>query len=269
MKKITLLSFSIFVSIICLSNLDGALPGNTNAPGEFTCGRAPCHNVPINVGDAEMSITFGEDETAYFPDSIFLLKVKITNPMTSRNGFQILALDENLQNAGTWQLIEPDKMKIIDGFSDPTKKYVTHQVAGNQQEEWALNWKAPAGDVGKVTFYASVLSANDNGENTGDEVYNTNIEIDFALPSAIEEMEASSIKVYPVISTTGVWVELPCAEKNFKLYLYNMGGVVVAQKTVPHGGMQLLEINDLASGLYFLKIEDEEGEVGLRRIFVR
>lgn len=269
MKKITLLSFSIFTAIICLSNLDGALPGNTNAPGELTCGRAPCHNVPINVGNSEMSIVFGNDETAYMADSIYTVKIAIENPLTSRNGFQILALDENLANTGTWQLTEPDKMKIISGFSDPTKKYVTHQVSGNQQTEWTVDWKAPAGDVGKITFYASVLSANDNGSRTGDEVYNTNIEIEFTMPSAIAETEISKIKVYPVLATSGVWVELPWTREKFNLYLYNMGGMVISHKEVPHGGMQFVEINHVPTGLYLLKIENAKGEAEVKKIFVR
>ena len=50
--------------------------------------------------------------------------------------------------------------------------------------------------------------------------------------AAVADVEHGSIKVYPVISTSGVWVELPWTKKHFQLYLYNMGGTVVAQKEV-------------------------------------
>lgn len=268
MKKFTFLSFSILSAVICLSNLDGSFPGNTNAPGEFTCGRAPCHNVPDNVGDAEMSITFGNEETEYFPDGVFPLKVKITNPMTNRNGFEILALDENLENAGTWELTEPEQMKIISGFSNPNKKYVTHQAPGNQQEEWVMNWKAPAEDVGQVTFYASVLSANDNGANTGDEVYFTNIGIDFGIMSDISEKEVSSVIVYPVLSNAELWMELPQSKGIFDLNLYNLMGIPISQKQSITGGMQFLDINNVTSGLYFLRVENGIGEVEVISVFV-
>ena len=89
------------------------------------------------------------------------------------------------------------------------------------------------------------------------------------MPSSLDEAEASAIKVYPVISTTGVWVELPWSKEHFKLYLYNMGGSVVSQKEVPHGGMQFLEITNVPSGLYFLQIESTKGEPEVRKIYVR
>ena len=268
MRTIPLLAAAIFVAILCLANLDGALPGNTNAPGEFTCGRAPCHNVPINIGNATMAIVFGDDEMVYTADSTFLVTVSITNPMTSRNGFEILALDENLKNAGTWEIIEPTQMKEISGFSDPTKKYVTHRAAGNQQMEWSLNWKAPAEDVGKVTFYASVLSANDNGQNTGDEVYNTNIVVDFGMVSSTKDHSFSAIKVYPVLASTGFWVEQTFGNERIQLDLYNLSGQLVRHDKLLDAGKQYLSVDGLSSGMYVLKLKSEDG-AEVRKIIVQ
>ncbi len=268
MKKITLLFSLIVISLFLLANLDGALPGNTNAPGELTCGRAPCHNVPINIGNAQIAIVFGENEMEYFADSTYTIKVKITDPLTTRNGFEILALDENIQNTGTWELTEPDKMKIISGFSDPNKKYVTHLEAGNQQDEWTMRWKAPAGDVGKITFYASVLSANDNGQNTGDEVYNTNISIDFAEPLPTEDTKEKTLKVYPVLSTSGFNVELPMVNEPFHISLLQEDGNVLKEMKVKYGGLHYFEALDFPSGLYFLLIESKSFR-SVEKVFIR
>lgn len=268
MKKITLLTFSVLSAVVCLSNLDGALPENTAAPGELTCGRAPCHNVPINVGDAQVSLTFAGGETTYQPDSTYLLKIKIDNPQTGRNGFQILALDEDIENVGAWELIEPDKMKIISGIGLPDRKYVTHQAPGNQQDEWTLHWKAPAGDVGQVTFYCSVLSANDNGMNTGDEVYNTSLAVDFALPSLTDEAADKMVKIYPKLVTVGVWVELPVVREKFKLSLHDLNGALLSEQKVQYGGLHFMETEGLAGGLYLLRVEGG-GMVEVERVFVR
>lgn len=255
MKKIALLFSSIFCSIFLLSNLDGAFPENTGAPNELTCGRVPCHNVPVNIGSAQMSITFSGNGQQYFADSTYLLTVKITNPQTMRNGFEILALSETLQNAGTWQILEPDKMKIITGIGLPNRKYVTHRAAGNLQSEWTVAWKAPSTDMGKLTFYASVNSTNNNGLKTGDDVYTDTIEVDFAESVTTVEVEQKLLRVFPTLKTTGVWVEMPVEMKTIRLSLFDSGGVLRMVQKLTQGGLYFFEIDSLPAGIYFLKME--------------
>lgn len=173
--------------ILLLSNLDGAFPENTGAPGELTCGRAPCHNVPVNAGNAQMSIAFSGNDLEYVADSTYELTVTIANQQTMRNGFEILALNGNNQNTGEWILLEPDKMKIIPGIGLPSRKYVTHMAAGNMQAEWKVAWKAPSADVGVVTFYAAVNATNNNGMLTGDEVYTKSLAVEFSPLSGTQE----------------------------------------------------------------------------------
>ena len=268
MKKITFL-FSLFsISLLFLANLDGAKPGNTAAPGELTCGRAPCHNIPVNVGDGQLTILFGKNETQYFADSTYLVTVLITNPLTKRNGFEILALDENVHNAGTWELTEPDKMKIIPGYSNPNKKYVTHLAAGNQQNVWTMRWKAPAGNVGTVKFYASVLTANNNGEKTGDEVYNTNISIEYAEPLPTENAKEKKLKVHPVLSTTGFHVELPWVNEPFNISIMQEDKTVMKEMKTKYGGMHFMEASDIPAGLYFLLVESKSFK-SVEKVFIR
>ncbi len=255
MKKVILPIFAICLAIIFLANLDGALPENTAAPNELTCGRSVCHNIPPNVGDAQMSIVFNDGDSTYMADSIYSVKVKIENPMTARNGFQILALNQNNQNAGTWQLTEPDKMKVISGIGFPSRKYVTHKAAGNLQNEWTMNWKAPASNVGKITFYSSVLSANNNGMNTGDELYNTKIEVQHTTASAVGEATENGFKIYPVPVSSGFWVEVPAGVQSPGFSLHNSSGRVVAARTQSQGDRLFIETTGLPGGIYFLRIE--------------
>ncbi|MFN0212965.1 MAG: choice-of-anchor V domain-containing protein [Saprospiraceae bacterium] len=192
MNKIFPLFVLLAGGILSLSNLDGAFPENTGAPGELTCGRAPCHNVPSNAGNALMSIEYSGNGLKYSADSTYQLTVKISNQQTLRNGFEILALNASNQNTGSWVLIEPDKMKIIPGIGLPSRKYVTHKAAGNLQTEWKVAWKAPSSNVGTVTFYASVNATNDNGMITGDEVYTKNLAVAFSPLSVTTEPGAFS-----------------------------------------------------------------------------
>lgn len=267
MKKIVLFPIALFSLLAWLGNLDGALPENTNAPNELTCGRQPCHNVPINVGNAEVKIEFANGDSVFFADSTYLLRVKIENPMTARNGFQILSLTAGNQNAGTWQLIEPNKMKIIPGIGLPNRKYVTHKAPGNQQNEWMVNWKAPATGTGKVVFYASVLSANDNGANTGDEVYSTNLEVEEGMPSSVPGAKPASLfKIYPSPAKSGVWVEFlaEMPADSFVFSLFDAAGVLLKSEKTDFRQRHFLDTEGLAAGIYFLKIETPGGKVTQR-----
>lgn len=268
-KHFYFLPIIIFSSILFLGNLDGSLPQNTGAPGDLTCGRAPCHNVPNNVGDATISVEFSGNSGQYFADSTYQLMVKIENPQSSRNGFQILALDQSDQNVGTWQLLDANKMKIIPGIGFPNRKYVTHRAAGNEQTEWTVAWKAPSMDVGTVTFYASVNSTNDNGLNTGDEVYTTSLSVEYEEPSSIGGDVSSIIKVFPTVSGGKFWMDFPTTFGVANISLHDLQGSVQRQLEIRSGGLQELEVHDLNAGVYFLKIISENGQFAVKKIIVQ
>lgn len=258
----TLFLWASFLSVLFLANLDGALPENTAAPGDLTCGRAPCHNIPVNVGTAQVSILFHQGDSTYRADSIYELTVKIQDPMTARNGFQMLALNASNQNTGTWLLTEPAKMKIIPGISFPARRYVTHKAAGNQQNEWKLRWRAPSANAGKVTFYASVLSANNNGLNTGDAVYSTKRSVVYAATLAAGETLLADYKIYPIPATTGIWIEATDqAIRPSQFSLYDLSGLRVKISQAAQTGTSFLETLDLPGGVYFLTIHSGKGQL--------
>ena len=55
-----------------------------------------------------------------------------------------------------------------------------------------FSWTAPATDVGPVTFYVAANAANNNGNNQGDQIYNTKVTL---TPAAVPT---------PTISSNGV-----------------------------------------------------------------
>ncbi len=267
MKKTVLFPIALFCIVLSLGNLDGALPENTGAPGELTCGRVPCHNVPVNVGAAQMSIEFSGGGQQYLADSTYLLAVKVAGQQTMRNGFQILALNESNQNAGTWELLEPDKMKIIPGIGLPSRRYVTHRAAGNLQTEWAVAWKAPSADLGTVTFYASVNATNNNGLNTGDEVYTSSIAAGFAEPNAAGTAAGPVLKIYPTLVQEGFWVEWPQGNASAVISVFSSNGEAVLRKKLPAGGSDFVETGGLPPGVYLLLME-KAGQRALERFVV-
>ncbi|MDP7000253.1 MAG: hypothetical protein QF569_29805, partial [Candidatus Poribacteria bacterium] len=50
---------------------------------------------------------------------------------------------------------------------------------------WLMDWIAPAVDTGKISFYASGNAANNNGKNTGDNGYKTEVTIEAEVEAGV------------------------------------------------------------------------------------
>lgn len=241
--------------ITWLGNSDGALPQNTGAPDDLTCGRAPCHNVPANVGEATINIDVEDGSEVYQPGGTHTLTLTISDAQSPRNGFQIVALDENDENIGAWILTAPGEMKIIDGIGLP-RKYVTHQAAGNLQNSWTLDWQAPQEAMGDITFYASVLDANNNGNNMGDAVYTTSNTLSAEVSSRVESLKENSVKIYPNPARQQVYIESPDLLQG--VGLYDIQGREI-QHILPTNQTVAIDLSYLKAGIYFLRMYRKNG----------
>lgn len=156
----------------------GAPASHTGAPGEVTCAVSTCHDDnSVNSGSAQLFIDLGQAKN-YVPGQEYNIKVRITDPGVQRFGFQIVALtDIGKLNAGDFVLTDTYRTQITKndkGMQD--RQYVTYTYDGTDAVqtgvgEWSLKWKAPAQDIGAVTFYASGVSGNDDETDKGDHVY--------------------------------------------------------------------------------------------------
>ena len=257
----TLLLFSFLAAtVLFMANQDGALPENTGAPGELTCGRAPCHNIPANIGTAQINIKVADSIFQYQADSTYLVRIQITNPLSAKNGFEILALNAAEQNVGQWILQEPLKTQIKSGIGLPQRKYVTHKAAGNQQTEWFVKWKAPAVGSSDVTLYASVLSANNNNLNTGDQLYTTSTKLSFSTVSTQSLDYKAQIRVYPNPATEHFRILNNSPMTIVEATLYAQDGRLVRIFSAPVEGSNF-SVADLPRGVYILKLRGQDRSV--------
>ena len=151
--------------------------GNTGAPGDQTCATAGCHsggvvealntNVTLTANGIALDASF-----RYRPDSVYAMMLEIDQP-SARGGFSLLTLDDANAMAGA-----PSN---TDGNSEVTtvgsKQYVGHTNTLGVSS-WAWDWTAPNAGTGDVSFYASVLVANNNGNNAGDTLHPQEVKIE-------------------------------------------------------------------------------------------
>lgn len=248
----------LLISFLWLSNSTGVLPEHTGAPGEMTCGRASCHNAPVNAGSALAGIDVGGGSNTYRAGDTLALTVSISGAQSPRNGFQITALDAANNFAGAWILTSPDEMQIVNGLSLP-RKYVTHQAAGNLQSSWAMDWVAPDADAGDITFYAAILDGNDDGTVNRDSVYAVATTLVFDPANAAQDIWADQdLQVYPNPAVEELFVNSPGGPLR-SIRLVNMRGEALRQWQ-PVSGANRLNVAGLADGAYFLLVESGRGK---------
>lgn len=158
----------IFISILCIARFNDPPNGNTGAPGEGIC--TNCHN-PGNPNGYNGSISISGLPGQTTAGQQYSLTVTVQNPDQTavRGGFQIVALDESDQNAGT--LSNPGPSSRLSTSAGRT--YHEHNPGrnfnGNSAISWTVNWTAPMVQGNEtVTFYGASVIANGNGGSSGD-----------------------------------------------------------------------------------------------------
>lgn len=150
-------------------NAAGAPAGRTGAPGEQSC--TACHAGTAQNGDALNSLTLtdgsGNVVTSYLPDSTYTANFFINNTAVKK-GFQIVALTVS----GDTQAGNMTAMTGTTILTQSGKKYATHKSTSNTTTTgWNFKWTAPSGNVGDVRFYAAANVTNNNGSDSGDQIF--------------------------------------------------------------------------------------------------
>ena len=157
---------------------EGPNPGHTGAPFELTCAVAGCHGGEPNTGPGQLQITA---PASYEPGNTYQITVNHMTNDTSRRrwGFQLTALDGTNNRAGSLQN-SSGLTQVLEGGPGGNRQYIEHSFLGIFQGQrllanWTFNWVAPATDVGPVTFYAAGNQANNDGTESGDQIYSSSI----------------------------------------------------------------------------------------------
>jgi hypothetical protein len=182
MRNIILtLVLSVFVVVILISS-SGAPIGTTGAHGELTCGKVGCHtgvnqSDNINTGLGILKIESLQDISNYKAGEIYEISVTLDEVDVERFGFSLTVLDDNFNKVGELIVIDSIRTQVFKGVRQfAGREYITYRNIGTLPYSkgkgwWTFKWKAPDVYVGKITFYAAGVSANNDGTDKGDLVY--------------------------------------------------------------------------------------------------
>jgi uncharacterized protein (TIGR03437 family) len=167
-------------SVLLLAESGTATIRTTGAPidGGQTC--ASCHSPKAGANLGSLSI----DPSAYAPGLSQTIHVTITDPGSSRWGFQLtsrLVSDETVE-AGTFAASDVVQVRCDDGSrfgSAPPcngiREFAEHIMAPKTATgagfTFDVQWNPPTNEAGDVRFYASAVAADGDGSSAGDRTY--------------------------------------------------------------------------------------------------
>ncbi len=164
--KVIFLLALVSISSYTFTNENGPTGQYTNAPSEGNC--TSCHTgSAISSGTAWSAITLtGIPVGGYIPNTTYSVTLAGSSAATSKNGFQVTALNSSNTAAGTFTAGTGSSIQTLSG-----RNYVNHNSSGTSLTSFTFNWTAPATAVGSITFYVSFNATNSSSTSTGDAIY--------------------------------------------------------------------------------------------------
>lgn len=150
-----------------LLNTNGPAGGHTGAPGEDNCTK--CHSGAVQDGNnGQNLLTFNDGSNEIALGVSKMMTLNFTSGDV-KNGFQLVALDENDEMAGVFQITDAANTQLrTQGLLG--RQYVTHTSAGTSLDQWSFEWEAPS-EAAEITFYVATNRTANNGNNSGDVIY--------------------------------------------------------------------------------------------------
>ncbi|MCI0485921.1 MAG: hypothetical protein L0229_04895 [Blastocatellia bacterium] len=167
----------LFVAAIAYGFSSGPPSGHTGAPGDNgTC--VVCHAPSAGSGPGSGSIRIENVPQEYTLGQQYTINVVIQEPGRQVFGFQMTAIDDSGNRAGTFASLDSNtRLNFSTGSGG--RQYIQHTLAGTQSpvtgsRTWQVRWTAPSSNVGRIRFFVAGNAANDDGTNGGDIIHTFN-----------------------------------------------------------------------------------------------
>ena len=231
-KKIQFVAVS-FIAVFLLAFSSSPPIGNTNAPGDGSCGN--CHgggsfpgNLFVDIFDNGSNIQFVTEFNTGVPTTY---------------GWQWTILDDNDNPIGSWTSLPGSSSIQTSG----NQEWLGHDPAVFDDFIWITDggfWD-PQGYCGEISLYTAVVTANGNGSTAGDEVHHN------VFTHTI---------VCPLTGAFGDFGEPTCNGDCDGLIVASGNGGTPPYEYDWDDGQTTATATNLCAGDYVVTITDDEGE---------
>jgi hypothetical protein len=295
MKYRSLLLLFVTASVFFLASYtvfksSGSHPGSTGAPGELTCAQSGCHVAKVTQDSGTVNtLLFSGADTTYTPGSTYTLTLKVNKALISKFGFELVALkDSTNTNIGTFSLLESTRTQVINHVvgSNDFRFSMTHKTAGTTTStpgaiQWRMKWTAPSTNVGKITFWYASNCTNNNGQETGDDIYLSHFRIrpfvpaDTTITTGVGEYAlGDALRAYQDGQSNDLLINFSSyGEQRGRITLYDINGRLILDKKVqlvPGHNLERVRLpENCCEGAYFVKLVTGDREYRSRIILER
>ncbi|WP_317899328.1 T9SS type A sorting domain-containing protein [Aurantibacillus circumpalustris] len=291
MKKTFITVFTALTILIgtsaFITKYNNGIAGYAGSPGEATC--TSCHgggfsaNSGLTITAVPAFSVNANSDTEYTPDSVYQITIQASATNFSKFGFASQILNPSNTNAGVLQNAGTGVKFLNIGAK---RSAVHNSVKTGASVSFTYKWVAPSS--GDATIYAIANAVNGNNSTSGD----------FVIAPISMPLIAGPIPTPPVDTTLTVGLkenktnalvqvsifpnpikDLGNISYNLKktgtvgIELIDMRGALVKQlynqPETPGYHSQIINLNGIASGVYFIKTTFEKQKVSQKLITVQ
>ena len=89
----------------------GAHESSTGAPGERTCAQSGCHEMSEIINDDTTNTLIFSDDDGLYGNAMEGIRLRVRKDDKVKFGFQIVCLDSLNKNAGSWVLLNKERVQ--------------------------------------------------------------------------------------------------------------------------------------------------------------
>jgi hypothetical protein len=272
--KIIIISLVLMFAYIAwdFAKSAGPPPYYTNGPSENTCNDAGCHDgvgSKPNSGKGNLSLVFGNSESAYVPGKKYNLTITMAEKGFLRFGFQVLVLrDKDNSYIGKFVITDSinTQLRYATWGCCQSRRWIEHTFKGitpvvKDTGRWNMEWDAPAKDEGSLTFYVAALAGDGDKTDSFDHNYYTKMSLSASVVSGIKEAELNVEKIYFNRLTNNINIAyLEPLNTALSYSLYDIQGRLVEKwDNLPSASFTSLNLKQgIHTGLYILRGKNGE-----------
>ncbi len=264
-----------FVSMRYHSKSSNGITGQNGSPGEGTC--SGCHSGGATTTTVSINAVPAFTNNEYVQGQTYTITVSVTGTGYTKFGFtsEILFTPSNT-NAGV--MSNPGAGVVIaNGPSGRKNAIQTSPQTGAGTYDFTYQWTAPTNGF-NVRIYAVGNCVNGNGNTSGDFARTASLFLTTPTITATEQQNLSALKgfnVYPNPAQNNINVNYGLTDsKHVSIKLCSITGEVVAElfSETQESGIYSKKLDipaEVASGMYFLKVNTDSKTVAQRLVSVR
>lgn len=277
MKKVIILITAAIGGVIVFNanvktghtNPSGAPAAAAGAPADGglssgTCARGGCHSG--SATEQAGLITSDIPGTGYVPGQTYTITASIAEANKVRFGFQVSPQSATGAQQGTLVVTNSTETKLVG------TKYITHKTAGNGgsgSRSWNFNWVAPAAGTGSVTFYGALMAANNNGGDSGDNVYRSTLTVEEATGNSVNEVNKKpEVSLFPNPSNGNFIIGTNGINGAVTVTIFSVDGKLIytASENIENNKLNFNLNNKLQAGMYVAVVKAGGAEKTLKFI---